>query len=141
VGRADDRPKSGCSGELVESRVKTEIGDYRGFYANVRDADPWRGAARFDGRGRIPRDPVVGVGSPELRRGPHVEGEAIEIPPRPRARFSPCPPTNGPAGGVTIACRRVAAGGIAAEAVGGQGKREAAYAPFERGLGASSDAH
>jgi predicted dehydrogenase len=23
---------------LVESRVKTEIGDYRGFYTNVRDA-------------------------------------------------------------------------------------------------------
>ena len=38
VGRADDCPESGCSGRLVESRVKTEIGDYRGFYANVRDA-------------------------------------------------------------------------------------------------------
>ncbi|MDR3495889.1 MAG: Gfo/Idh/MocA family oxidoreductase [Ancalomicrobiaceae bacterium] len=31
-------PNPAAPARLVESRVKTEIGDYRGFYANVRDA-------------------------------------------------------------------------------------------------------
>ena len=31
-------PNPAAPERLVESRVKTEIGDYRGFYANVRDA-------------------------------------------------------------------------------------------------------
>jgi predicted dehydrogenase len=31
-------PNPAAPEKLVESRVKTEIGDYRGFYANVRDA-------------------------------------------------------------------------------------------------------
>jgi predicted dehydrogenase len=31
-------PKPDVPAKLVQSRVKTELGDYRGFYANVRDA-------------------------------------------------------------------------------------------------------
>jgi predicted dehydrogenase len=31
-------PNPAAPDKLVESRVKTELGDYRGFYANVRDA-------------------------------------------------------------------------------------------------------
>ena len=31
-------PNPAAPEKLVESKVKTELGDYRGFYANVRDA-------------------------------------------------------------------------------------------------------
>jgi predicted dehydrogenase len=42
-GKLTISPNPETSEKLVESRVKTEAGDYRGFYANVRDAI--RGAA------------------------------------------------------------------------------------------------
>jgi predicted dehydrogenase len=37
-GKLTVAPNPAAPERLVESRVKTEIGDYRGFYANVRDA-------------------------------------------------------------------------------------------------------
>ena len=37
-GKLTVAPNPDAPQKLVESRVKTEIGDYRGFYANVRDA-------------------------------------------------------------------------------------------------------
>jgi len=90
VGRADVAPNPVAPEKLVESRVKTELCDYRGFYANVRDAIVWRGAARFDRGGRISRDPAVGAGSPELRRGADPEGQAIErAEPSPGSQLGP----------------------------------------------------
>ena len=38
LGRADGRANPAAPEKLVETKVKTELGDYRGFYANVRDA-------------------------------------------------------------------------------------------------------
>ena len=42
-------PNPADPGMLVKSEVKTLPGDYRGFYANVRDAINWNGGAGGDG--------------------------------------------------------------------------------------------
>ena len=46
-------PAPADPGTLVRRKVKTELGDYRGFYANVRDAINGDGGAGGDGGGWI----------------------------------------------------------------------------------------
>ena len=70
-------PNPAAPEKLIKSQVKTELGDYRGFYANVRDAILGAAPPALTAEDGLPRHPDAGAGAPELRRGPHGEGEAV----------------------------------------------------------------
>jgi hypothetical protein len=70
MGRADGRAESGRSGEADQEPGEDRARRLSRLLRQRTRRDPWRGAARFDGAGRIARRPDAGAGAPELRRGP-----------------------------------------------------------------------
>ena len=69
VGHADGCAESGRSGEAGREPGENRARRLSRLLRQCARRDPRRGAARFDGGGRIPRHPAAGAGSAELRRG------------------------------------------------------------------------
>ena len=57
---------------LVEHQVKTELGDYRGFYANVRDAVLGTAPLAVTAGRRLSRNQTAGDGARKLGQGLHA---------------------------------------------------------------------
>ena len=74
MGQADCRPSPVAPERLIESQVKTEVGDYRGFYANVRDAI--LGAARL---AVTAEDGLRVIRLLELARQSSCEGRTLKV--------------------------------------------------------------
>jgi predicted dehydrogenase len=67
-------PNPGEPGQLNRTTVKTELGDYRGFYANVRDAI--LGAAPL---AVTPEDGFRVIRLLEMARASSAEGKTLEV--------------------------------------------------------------
>ena len=64
-------------GKLVRTKVKTELGDYRGYYANVRDAINGVAKLAVTAGGWVSDGEAAGDGAGELGGGEDFEGGVL----------------------------------------------------------------